>query len=161
MILWTSKTIPHFMFISMTRRSRPPRVTAYQRAPRTRSRSSFVGSMCLATPGVRWGLGTRKLFSSEAISTPSFRSAHETSRWDFSGENRMKNIFGDFPGLCRLVHAARNAGEPGDRGAGRHQRVHHRAQPRHEDHWGRRQVRVFHLMYVSDWCENITRRIFE
>ena len=38
------------------------------------------------------------------------------------------------------MHATRDAREPGDRGAGRHQRVHHRAQPRHEDHRGRRQV---------------------
>ena len=38
------------------------------------------------------------------------------------------------------MHTARDAREPGDRGAGRHQRVHHRAQPRHEDHRGGRQV---------------------
>ena len=40
------------------------------------------------------------------------------------------------------MHAARDAREPGDRGAGRHKRVHHRAQPRHEDHRGGRQVSV-------------------
>ena len=39
-----------------------------------------------------------------------------------------------------LVHAAGHAREQGDRGAGRHQRLHHRPLPRHEDHRGRRQV---------------------
>ena len=43
-------------------------------------------------------------------------------------------------GVRGLVHAARHAREQGDRGAGRHQRLHHRPLPRHEDHRGRRQV---------------------
>ena len=43
-------------------------------------------------------------------------------------------------GVRGLVHAARHAREQGDRGPGRHQRLHHRPLPRHEDYRGGRQV---------------------
>ena len=48
-----------------------------------------------------------------------------------------------------LVHAARHAREQGDRGAGRHQRLHHRPLPRHEDHRGRRQVSFRISNYIN------------
>ena len=59
-----------------------------------------------------------------------------------------KYILVNISGVRCLVHAACDAWEPGDRGAGRHQCVHHRAQPRHEDHWGRRQVSAWRSTFT-------------
>ena len=42
--------------------------------------------------------------------------------------------------VCGLVHATGHAREQGDRGAGGHQRLHHRPLLGHEDHRGGRQV---------------------